>query len=123
VQSSILGGKGFAKSLDNVFCKVDVAEARKSLLTETIVVSDDTPDKEVVLQSIDKHYSDVVRRCRSWWQDDLPFKWLFGRESIVHDFRWGSESAVPPDISCRQVPDVPEDDGSESRFQGASGAS
>jgi hypothetical protein len=47
VQSGALSGKGFAKSLDNVFCKVDVAEARKSLLTETVIVSDDAPDKEV----------------------------------------------------------------------------
>src|SRR5215467_14525429 len=80
VELGIFSGKGDAKLVDNVFRAVDVAEARESLLAETIIVLDDTPNEEAVLQFIGKNGSDTLCRCRSWRQNDLPVRWLFYRE-------------------------------------------
>src|SRR5262249_20448350 len=100
-----------AKLVDNVFRVVDVAEARASLLAETIVVLDDAPDEEAVLQFIGKHCSDTLRRGSPRRQNNLSVAWLFNREVLAIGFWPASESAVPAHILCRQVPDVPEDNG------------
>jgi hypothetical protein len=107
VQFGILRGKGDIMLPDNRFSPLDVAEARKSLLSETVFISDQTPNEEMVAQFIGEHGSDSLSGCCARGQNDFSGNWLFGWERIIMGPH--SKSAVPTDISGRQISDVPKD--------------